>query len=150
MKAKIKTCEKYKDRAGKLRYKGTPALRSTERLVSRGLVYFKIEVCALVELRHYPEPFGACIAKLREDFLRSRPNLARVIPVPLPAGVQTLRASVEDEEGLFGFGQLKAAYEYLRAAKGLKLPQHWKDSGEFHYVLPERVPFVLRRSTSFD
>ena len=34
MKAKVKTCEKYKDRAGKVRYKGTRELRSTEQLVS--------------------------------------------------------------------------------------------------------------------
>ena len=103
-----------------------------------------------MELRHYPEPFGVCIANLREDFLASRPNLARVVPFPVPAGPQTLQATMEDEEGLFGFGQLKAAYEYLRGAKALNLPRHWKDSGELPHILEERVPFVLGRSTSFN
>ena len=32
-RSKVKTCEKYRDRSGKVRYKGTSSLKGTELLV---------------------------------------------------------------------------------------------------------------------
>lgn len=134
MKSKISTVTKYVDGKGRQRYKGSPQLKSTEQ---------------------YPEPFADRIVQLRQSLLDTRSNsekaIFRALPCPLPSGPEILDPMPEDDGGLFGFADIKSAYDYLRGAKGLNLPKHWKvqDSYLLPRELPERVPLVKRRSTSF-
>lgn len=77
-------------------------------------------------------------------------NWYPILPRPCPTGPEILKVMPDDDGGLFGFADLKSAYDYMRAGKGLDLPKHWKIQDGFLLppVLPPRTPFVSRRSSS--
>ena len=104
--------------------------------------------------RHYPERFADSVVRMRKSFFdKCSNNRRQQVPVPesLPSSVEILDATREDDGGLFGFADLKAAYQYIRAAKGLQLPNDWRKPGMnlLPHDLPERVPLISRGSSSF-
>lgn len=111
--------------------------------------------CDILILRHYPEPFADSVVRMRKFFFDKCSNngkqLLPVVPESLPSSVDILCATPEDDGGLFGFADLKSAYKYIRAAKGLQLPNHWRKPGMnlLPHELPERAPFISRGSSSF-
>lgn len=118
MKAKVKTCEHYYNKAGKKCWKGTRFLKQTQE---------------------YPVPFANNIAQLRGELVSSRP-FDPLPPMRLPTGPEILDATPNDQQGLFATADLPAVYTYLRRGKGLKLPPHWQPY--MPHELPETIPFL--------
>ena len=82
-------------------------------------------ICFGYHLRIYPGKFGEAILHLREDLLASRVD--HDYPSPIPPGPETVAATKPDEDNLFQQADLMSVVAYLRAGKGLDLPQCWRD-----------------------
>ncbi|CAL1145636.1 unnamed protein product [Cladocopium goreaui] len=104
---KVKTCETYKDKNGKTRYKGTAALRKTEE---------------------YPVRFGFKLVDLYDDLTTSSRGRAPFPsdPAGIPSAPESFRRMPEGGHAL-QFAQLDQVFNYLRRGKHMVIPNEWKD-----------------------
>ena len=65
-------------------------------------------------------------------------------PISLPLGPDSIRATDDRLDDLFGFADLASAYAYIRGYRGLKLPEHWEHELILPRYLPERQPIVMQ------
>lgn len=151
---KVKTCETYKDKNGRTRYKGTAALRKTEYLnfvmgiciifmVSPILILGGTDQMVLlfpyilhqfkqasyfILLREYPVRFGFKLVDLYHDLTTSSRGRAPfpIDPAGIPSAVESFRRMPEDAHAL-QFAQLDQVFNYLRRGKHMVIPKEWKN-----------------------
>ena len=151
---KVKTCETYKDKNGRTRYKGTAALRKTEYLnfvmgiciifmVSPILILGGTDQMVLlfpyilhqfkqasyfILLREYPVRFGFKLVDLDHDLTTSSRGRAPfpIDPAGIPSAVESFRRMPEDAHAL-QFAQLDQVFNYLRRGKHMVIPKEWKN-----------------------
>lgn len=153
---KVKTCETYKDKNGKTRYKGTAALRKTEYLnfvmgiyivfygfpdldilgsilIKLVLIFplyihqFK-QASYFILLREYPVRFGFKLVDLYDDLTTSSRGRAPFPsdPAGIPSAPESFRRMPEGGHAL-QFAQLDQVFNYLRRGKHMVIPNEWKD-----------------------
>lgn len=83
-------------------------------------------------LRIYPEKFGDAIVRIRDDLMDSRAHHSYI--EPLPEGPETI-CSTPCDAGLFAQADLAEVFNYLRAGKGLNLPNCYRK------VMPKLLPY---------
>lgn len=116
MKAKYATCEKYKNKKGQVRYKGTARLKQTEQ------PDYKI-ACLSTVCRHYPDRFGDALVRLRPELIAASKCCLNDMP---PKARYTLMNMPQDNIH-FETADLLSVVKYLRYGNSLDIPSHWKE-----------------------
>ena len=148
---KIRTCEQYFNKEGKLCYKGTKQLRKTENLVLNWLMFgFKFSSfgCWVPHLKEFPgidlrnisKPCPILATSLREYPVKFGFKLVDLYPkltqtpkgrAPAPADgevppAMTSFSEMPDSANCLEFAQLDEVFNYLRRNRHLNIPAHWK------------------------
>ncbi|CAL1157256.1 unnamed protein product [Cladocopium goreaui] len=101
--------QKYHDKQGKLRYKGLPALRSSE---------------------HYPADFGKKLVSMFADLIKNKSGMPR-LPSPCPSAEATF-ASMSYDDKWHDASMVEVCF-WLRGGKDLQVPP------SFRPLLPHRL-----------
>ena len=131
-KNRPETCKKYKNKAGKSCWAGTPSLRKTEWLDCKLCLSSKcIEQTSIhaskCQLREYPLPFAKTLANMR-DALKAGSKGQPALPASVPSALESFQqVSWNVRTELYQHPNLRAVFTYLRGGKNLKIPEAWAE-----------------------
>ncbi|CAL1136900.1 unnamed protein product [Cladocopium goreaui] len=101
---RIRTADVYKDRKGKLRYKGNANLRPTQI---------------------YPMPFARHLID-RLETMKATAHGAPVLPSEVPDAKDTFLQWVDVCHEDWQFSGMSDVFQYLRGNRNLSIPEHWR------------------------
>ena len=150
-----KLVQKYHDKNGKLRYKGLPALRSSECQPHLGFIIqdrtfccfgkfsseitfkimrnnfiIKISLVGFPFPRHYPPEFGKKLVSMFDDLLRNKSGMPH-LPDPCPSAEATFASMAYDDK--WHDASMVELCHWLRGGKDLRVPP------SFRPLLPYRL-----------